>query len=65
MDQVKLTYDEATQKQLLAKIIPQIVADNPVMVVYYPDNIYAENRDLKGYVPGPFTNFDDMMNVDI
>ena len=65
MDQVKLTYDEATQKKLLAKIIPQIIADNPVTVVYYPDNIYAENKDLKGYVPGPFTNFDDMMNVDI
>ncbi len=65
MQQIKGTYDEATQKALLAKLIPQIVRDVPIIVMFYPDNVFAENKDLKGYTPGTFTYFDNMMNVDI
>lgn len=65
MQQIKGSYDEATQKALLAKLIPRIVKDAPIVVMYYPNNIFAQNKDLKGYHPGPFTYFDNMMNVDI
>lgn len=65
MEQIKATYDEPTQKALLAKLIPQIVKDVPIVVMYYPNNIFVENKDLKGYTPGTFTYFDNMMNVDV
>jgi len=65
MRQIKGTYDEAAQKALLAKLIPRIVQDVPIVVMAYPDNVFVQNKDLKNFVPGPFTYFDNMMNVDI
>jgi peptide/nickel transport system substrate-binding protein len=65
LEQVKRTYDERKQAQLLAEEVRIIVADVPTIVLSVLDNGYAYNPNLSGYDPGAFTPFDEMSNVRI
>jgi peptide/nickel transport system substrate-binding protein len=65
LDAVKETYDPAKQAALLAQEMRIIVRDAPTIVLYVLDAGYAHNPKLKGFHPGAFTPFDDMLNVDI
>ena len=65
MAQFKATYNPAEHKRLSALIQRQIVKDVPVIVLYVPQDGWAQNSDLKGFNPNQVSPFDDMMNVDI
>ncbi|MDQ6929496.1 MAG: peptide ABC transporter substrate-binding protein [Candidatus Eremiobacteraeota bacterium] len=65
MDQFKATYDDAIHRDLDAKIVKQIAADVPTIVLYVLQDGFTYNKQLKGYSPNQVSPFDDMMNVDI
>jgi peptide/nickel transport system substrate-binding protein len=65
LEEVKRTYDERKQADLLAREVRIIVADVPTIVIDVPDFGYTYNKNLTGFQPGAFTPFDNMMNVDI
>ena len=65
MNQVKLTYDEEKQRQLLAQEVRIIIADVPTIVLDVLDTGFTYNKNLTGYEPGAFTPFDQMDKVDI
>jgi peptide/nickel transport system substrate-binding protein len=65
MDQFKQTYDLQVHRTLLRKSIQQIIADNPMTVIFLTQDIFAYDSRLRGFRPQAFTFFDDMMNVDI
>jgi peptide/nickel transport system substrate-binding protein len=65
LEEVKRTYDEDKQAQLLSEEMHIIVADVPTIVLAIPYIGYTYNKNLTGFHPGSFTPFDDMRNVDI
>jgi len=65
MDQMKVEYEVARRKELLAGIQREIIADAPTIVMWIREDIYTYNSDLIGWHPNATTPFDDMMNVDI
>jgi peptide/nickel transport system substrate-binding protein len=65
LEEIKRTYDERRQAQLLDQEMRMIVADVPTIVLDIPDIGYTYNRNLTGFHPGAFTPFDDILNVDI
>ena len=65
LEQFKNSYDPAEHKALLLKEVKAIVNDAPTIVLYLLQDGYAVNKKVSGYAPGSFTQFDDMMNVDV
>lgn len=65
MDQFKVSYDDNVHRDLDAKIVKQIAADVPTIVLYVLQDGFTYNKQLKGYSPNQVSPFDDMMNVDI
>lgn len=65
MAQFKASYSEQVHAQLEDKIVKQIVADIPTIVMYVFQDGYTYNSDLTGFSPNQVSPFDDMMNVDI
>jgi peptide/nickel transport system substrate-binding protein len=65
LEQVKGTYDERKQAELLAQEMRMIVADAPTIVLSMLDTGYAHSKNVTGYNPGVFTPFDQVQNVDI
>lgn len=65
LQEFKNSYDPALHKKLLLEEVRQIVKDAPTIVLYLAQDGYAVNKKVTGYAPGSFTQFDDMMNVDV
>lgn len=65
MAKFKLLYDPKERQPFLDDAIRQIIGDVPVFITYIDNDIFAFNRDLRGFHPNALTPFDDFMNVDI
>jgi peptide/nickel transport system substrate-binding protein len=65
MEELKGTYNEAQQAELLARQEKIIQADVPTIVLYVLDTGYAHKPELTGFNPGVETPFDNMMDADI
>ncbi|HEY1977953.1 MAG TPA: peptide ABC transporter substrate-binding protein [Candidatus Baltobacteraceae bacterium] len=65
LEQIKGTYDEKTQTELLGRAMVIIQRDAPTIVLWVLDQGYAHKPGLTGFNPGPETPFDNMMDVDI
>ncbi|HUY40952.1 MAG TPA: peptide ABC transporter substrate-binding protein [Candidatus Dormibacteraeota bacterium] len=58
-------YDQAQRNADDTILFQQLAKDVPTIVTYVREDVYAYNRDLKGFHPNSVTPFDDFMNVDI
>ncbi len=65
MEQFKASYNPELHEKLLLEEARQIVKDVPMINLYLAQDGYAVSKKVTGYAPGSFTQFDDMMNVDI
>lgn len=65
LEEIKGTYDIKKQTQLLDQEQRIVIADVPTIVLYVGDIGYAHTPSLKGYDPGVFTPFDNMLNVSL
>ena len=65
LEEVKGTYDEAKQRELLDRELKIIAANVPTIVIDVPQVGYTHNPNLTGFQPGAWTPFDNMMDVDI
>jgi peptide/nickel transport system substrate-binding protein len=65
LEEVKQTYDQRKQAELLAEEMRIIVGDVPTIVLSVLDTGYAHSRSLTGYDPGAFTPFDKVSGVNI
>ncbi len=61
----QITYDPAERLPLIRRAQRGIFEDVPTIVLDSRKEIFAFNRDLKGWHPNPIAPFDDVMNVDI
>ncbi|GAC1459314.1 MAG: peptide-binding protein [Candidatus Limnocylindrales bacterium] len=50
------TFDQAQRKGLYASVFQAIAADVPVVFLYNPDYLYAQNRSLNGFRVAPVTD---------
>jgi peptide/nickel transport system substrate-binding protein len=58
-------YDAAKRRVYTDRIQEILARDVPVIIMSVRRNVYAFNRDLRGFHPSAGSAFDDMMNVDI
>lgn len=65
LEQVKGTYDEAKQRELVDRELKIIDANVPTIVLDVPQVGYTHSPNLTGFHPGAWTPFDNMMDVDI
>lgn len=65
LEEVKGTYDERRQTQLLDQEEKIIQRDVPSITLFIVDTGFSYDRQITGFHPGVFTPFDQMMNVDI
>lgn len=65
MQAFNVTYDPVEQRRLKAELMKIFVADAPMIVLGIRENVYVENRDLRGFHPNQVSGFDDMMQADI
>lgn len=65
LEEVKGTYDEKKQVELLSQEMAIIQRDVPTIVMYVLDQGYAHKPGLTGFTPAIMTPFDNMMDVDI
>lgn len=61
----QITYDPAARLPLIRRAQRGIFDDVPTIVLDSRKEIFAFNRDLKGWHPNSIAPFDDVMNVDI
>jgi peptide/nickel transport system substrate-binding protein len=58
-------YDQAQRNKDDATVQEELDKDVPTVVTTGREDIYAVNRDLRGFVPNSVSPFDNFMNVDI
>lgn len=58
-------YDESPRNRDVSVVARALATDVPAPVVFHRMDLYAENRDLRGFRPNAVSPFDDFMQVDI
>lgn len=58
-------YDQVSRNKDVAITVKALYEDAPAPVMFFRKDVYAVNKDLKGFNPNSITPFDDFMNVDI
>jgi hypothetical protein len=65
MNAFKTQYDERKRQPDANFIQRQFAADAPIIVLWFNEDLFAYNTDLRGFHPNQISAFDDFMNVDI
>jgi peptide/nickel transport system substrate-binding protein len=65
MDALFGHYEQSQRNADVRAVMQAFVDDVPSIVSLLREDLFAYNRDLKGYHPNSVTPFDNMMNVDI
>jgi peptide/nickel transport system substrate-binding protein len=65
MDALLGHYEQSARVADLKIVMREFVKDVPSIVSFQRVDLFAYNKDLKGYRPNNLTPFDNMMNVDI
>ena len=58
-------YEQSQRNADLKIMMQEFVKDVPSIVSFLRVDMFAYNKDLKGYQPNNITPFDNMMDVDI
>jgi ABC-type transport system substrate-binding protein len=59
------TIDSTKRAALAARFQRDIDRAAPALILYERGFIFAYSKRVHGYHPGGFTNYDEMMNVDV
>ncbi|MBV8372858.1 MAG: hypothetical protein JOY69_06330, partial [Candidatus Eremiobacteraeota bacterium] len=65
LEEIKGTYDESKQRDILDREVKLIAENVPTIVIDVLQVGYARSQNLTGYTPNAWTPFDNMLNADI